>query len=166
MEDNRTLTGISKYLFPHYFKFIGLVLALAGAIFSYIRFGLGIKPDFLDTKVFAIHAVYFKTSYFTHISNNISEEIAGVFLLAGLFFIAFSKEKTESPHYWLLRLKALLIAVYLNTAIVFLAFIFIYGMSFAAVMVINLFGLLVFYNIAYFVLLYLNKRNSLPASIL
>jgi len=61
-----------------------------------IRFGYGIKPEFLEVKVFVVYAAYLQTSEFRTITNNISEEICGITLILGMFFLAFAKLRNES----------------------------------------------------------------------
>jgi len=122
--------SLKKFLLPNIFQKAGLVLAIAGIIFTYLRFGAGIKPGFLDTSVFAFYSSYFDTKYFQVIQNNISEEICGITMLAGFFFIAFSREKNEMDHYWNYRLKALLLSIYLSMAYLMISFFFVFGLAF------------------------------------
>lgn len=124
-------------------------MSLCGAMMVYLRFGLGIKPDFLEINVFAVYSKYFDTKYFSMIQNNISEEIGGVILLLGLFFLAFSKEKTEKEHYWKLRLNALLLSVYGYSAFLLFSLLFIYGIAFVSVMNIYIVLPLVLYIILF-----------------
>ena len=119
-----------KYLLPNYFQTAGLVLAAAGIVMTYLRFGSGIKPGFLDVRVFAFYSSYFDTKYFRFIDNNISEEICGITLLTGLFFIAFSKEKTEQDHFWTFRLKSFILSAYCSALFLLLSFLFVFGLAF------------------------------------
>jgi hypothetical protein len=136
-----------KLLLPNSFKIPGLLLALAGVIAGFLRFVEGIKPDFLDVKVFAIYSMYFDTKYFKVIGNNISEEIAGLLLLTGLFFFSFACEKTENAYVWSLRIRAIIWSIYLNSLFLFLSFLFVYGLGFVFILVVNIFSLLIFYNL-------------------
>ena len=111
---------------------------------------LGIKPGFLDVKVFAIYCRYFDTKYFSVIGNNISEEICGVFLLAGLFFITFAKEKKENDGIMYIRLRSFFLAIYANSILLLLSFFFVYGFGFLAIMVINLFSMFILFNLIYY----------------
>jgi hypothetical protein len=149
-----------KLLLPPVFRITGIILALAGAIAGFLRFGKGIKPDFLDVKVFAVYSVYFDTKYFSIIGNNISEEISGLLLLTGLFFFSFAREKNENANLWIFRVKAFLIAMYINTAILFLSFIFIYGIGFFFILSVNLFSLLIIYNLFFRYFLYRYRKSS------
>ncbi len=95
-----------NYLLPHSFQVVGLIMALAGFISAFLRFVAGIKPEFLDVKVFAVHSSYFDTKTFTVIGNNISEEICAFLLLTGFFLLTVSAEKTEKEEWGPLRLKS------------------------------------------------------------
>ena len=123
-------SNLKKYLLPNIFQTAGLVLAIAGIVMTYLRFGAGIKPGFLDVKVFAFYSTYFDTRYFRIIDNNFGEEVCGITLLLGLFLVAFSREKNEKEHFWIFRLKAFILATYCSVAFLLLSFFFVYGLAF------------------------------------
>jgi hypothetical protein len=123
-------SSFKKYLLPNYFQTAGLVLTVAGIVMTYLRFGTGIKPGFLDVRVFAFYSSYFDTKYFRFIDNNISEEICGITLLAGLFFIAFSSEKREQDHFWIYRLKSFILSAYCSALFLLISFLFVFGLAF------------------------------------
>ncbi len=150
----------SKILFPRYFRYIGIILTLAGIVMSVIRFGFGVKPDFLETKVFVVYAAYLQTSEFRFITNNISEEICGVTLLLGLFFLAFSRFKTETEEIWALRTKSFIYSLYTHSALLLFCLLFIYGWGFLIVMTANLFLYLLFYNLWFYMLLFLASHKA------
>lgn len=131
--------AVQIYLLPRRFRFTGYVLTVIGILLSYIRFGLDLKLRVLNIKVFAFYSVYFEKKYFKVIENNFTEEAAMLFLLIGLMFIAFAKEKIENQLVRNLRLKALVSAVYLNFMATSLAVIFIFGLAFVQFLVLNLF---------------------------
>jgi hypothetical protein len=133
------------YLLPYKFKYAGLISLIIGIVFAYIRFGMGLKLRMLNVKVFAFYSSYFETKYFRTIDNNLTEEAALFFLLLGLFFIAFSKENFENDLLMQIRLKSLISAVYLNTALTFASIFFIYGIPFIGFLVLNMFIMLVCY---------------------
>jgi len=150
---------LSKILFPRYFRYIGIVLTIAGTVFSIIRFGYGIKPAFLESKVFVIYAAYLQTSEFKVITNNISEEICGITLLLGLIFLAFSRFKTETDELWRLRTKAFIYSIYTHTALLLFCLLFIYGWGFLMVMTANIFAYLLVYNVWFYTLWF--KRTEI-----
>ena len=151
--------GPSRILLPRYFRYIGLTLTLAGIVLSVIRFGYGIKPDFLEVKVFVVYAAYLQSSEFRMITNNISEEICGITLLLGLFFLAFSRFKTETEEIWGLRTKSFMYSLYTLTALLLFCLMFIYGWGFLMVMTANLFLYLLVYNIWFYILFFRASRD-------
>ena len=151
--------GSSRILLPRYFRYIGIALTIAGIVFSVIRFGYGIKPDFLEVKVFVVYAAYLQSSEFRMITNNISEEICGITLLLGLFFLAFSRFKTETEEIWGLRTKSFMYSLYTLTALLLFCLMFIYGWGFLMVMTANLFLYLLVYNIWFYILFFRASRG-------
>ncbi len=148
----------TKILLPRYFRYIGIILTIAGLVFTIIRFGYGIKPNFLEAKVFVVYAAYLQTSEFRVITNNISEEICGITLLLGLFFLAFSKFKNETDKIWAMRTRAFIYSLYAHSALLLFCLLFIYGWGFLMVMTANLFLFLMLYNIWFYILLYRASR--------
>ena len=140
------------WLLPRFFRFIGIILTFAGIVMTILRFWVGIKPDFLEMKVFVLYSAYLETHEFALITNNISEEICGIVLLLGLFFMAFSKMRTESDEIWNIRTRALIWSFYTNTIFLIFCFILIYGWGFLMVMTLNLVLYLVLYNIFFYFL--------------
>ncbi|MEI6884269.1 MAG: hypothetical protein WCO02_07265 [Bacteroidota bacterium] len=151
---------MSKLLLPRYFRYIGLFLTIAGIAMSVVRFGYGIKPDFLETKVFVVYAAYLQTSEFRFITNNISEEICGLTLMAGLFLLAFSRFRVETEEIWKLRTKAFVYSFYTLTALLLFCLLFIYGWGFLMVMTANLFFYLFLYNIWFYILSFRSRRTE------
>ncbi len=144
------------YLLPNKFKIIGVLLFVVGIIITIIRFYFGVKPDWLDIKVFAVYSSFLQTKYFTFITNNILEELSGLILLVGLVFIAFSKEKTENEIIEQIRIRSFFYSVYSNILFTVFAFIFIFGLGFVYYLVLNMFVFLLLfifvfrYNIYYY----------------
>lgn len=144
----------SKILLPGWFRYPGMFLTVAGIIMSVLRFGYSWKPEFLEVKVFVVYAAYLQTSEFRVITNNISEEICGITLILGLFFLAFAKLRNETVETWALRTKAFIYSLYTVTALLLFCIIFIYGWGFLMVMTANLFIYLFIYNIWFYSLIF------------
>ncbi|VAW16950.1 hypothetical protein MNBD_BACTEROID05-629 [hydrothermal vent metagenome] len=83
------------------------------------------------------------------VNNNILNEILGISMIVGSILVAFSKEKDEDEFISKIRLESLVWATYLNYAILFLAFIFVYDLSFLWVMIFNMFTILIFFIIRF-----------------
>jgi hypothetical protein len=119
-------TRLDLPLFPFSFRFFGILLIIIGAISGYMYYWGG-KPAFFEIPVFAVYTSYIKTRYFVIAQTNLLDEAAAVFILTGLIFTGFSKEKNEDQSTSLLRVKALLYAVYVAAAVWVALFIFIFG---------------------------------------
>lgn len=132
-------------LLPNKFRIVGVILVLMGLVLSYIRFSIGIKPEVLNQKVFAIYTSIISTDYFIITRNNIFEEICGITILVGLFILAFSKEKNESEKVQEIRLYSLLYAIYGSLIFALLAFLFIYGLGFIYFSIFNIYLVLLLF---------------------
>jgi hypothetical protein len=139
----------SKLLFPHKFRIVGLFLLVLGLILGIVRFYYGIKPSFLDLKVFAIYSKFLETKYFEIISNHFTEEFGGILIIIGLLFIVFAKEKIEDKSIDSIRLQSLVISVYLNSIFILLSLLFIFGIGFVGVLIINMYSFLIIYLITF-----------------
>jgi hypothetical protein len=141
--------SLSRFLLPNYFKKAGLVLFLIGVVVLYLRFGMGIKPDWLQVKVFAIYSSIFEVHYLSFTENNIGEEIGLLISGVGLFLFALSREKTEDETSCFIRAKAFILSVYFNGIVFVICVLFIFGWGFLAYMAVNLFLWLFSYNVIY-----------------
>lgn len=148
-----------RFLFPHWCRIAGFFLFLSGITASFLIYIMDFKPEFLDIKVFAVFSYYFDKKYFSVVSNNAGEELVILLILIGLFLLSFSKLRNESDVSVLLRLKALLVSVYINTFILILSVVFIYGLGFIAFTIVNCFSLLLI-NIIVFRILLLKQKNQ------
>ncbi len=81
--------------------------------------------------------------------SEIADELIGLLILIGAFLVAFSKEREEDEYFIKLRFDAMLFAIYVNVAIQFLAFIFLYDFVFLTFMMTNLFMVLLLYIIRF-----------------
>lgn len=121
---------------------------------------MNLKPAFLNIKVFAVFSYYFEKKYFSVIENDAGEEIIIILLLSGLFLIAFSKLKIETDDSVLLRIKALLLSLYINTIFLLFSALLIYGVGFLAITVINCFSFFLIYLIIFLVLFQKRKKQN------
>src|SRR5690606_17673742 len=105
--------------------------------------------NFFDMKVFSIvnQKIFEDTTFFSTHENNILDEIAGILLIIGALLIAFSKEKSEDEYIAKIRLESLVWSTYINYAILILAMILVYDMTFLWVLIFNMFTLLIFFVI-------------------
>jgi hypothetical protein len=151
---------VEQYLLPHFLKKIGWVFFLVGIIALYLRFGMGIKPEWLQVKVFAMYSSLFDVRYFTFSENNISEEIGMFFTGLGLAMVTLSKEKMNTKMVGKLRQQAFIFTVYFNTLLFLIFVLFFFGWGFLAYMAVNLFLWLFSYNVIFLILKQKYKKNN------
>jgi hypothetical protein len=148
-----------SFLLPRGFKPLGLIFTAIGIALSYIRFHYGYKPDLLERKVFAFYSLYLESKILQIIKNQLLEEIAGVFLIIGLFLIAFSKEKKENSGLNGIRLNAFFITAYSNLFFIVLSLLFTFGLGFVYMLIVNMVLWLVIYIITFRILLISNTKK-------
>jgi drug/metabolite transporter (DMT)-like permease len=142
---------------------VGIFFFILGIILGVARFRYGFKPDMLDMKIFAFSSSYLETKYMEFVRNNMSEEFTGFFLVAGLFLIAFSREKIENEMKNRLRLKAFFIAAYLNFLFLLVSLFFTYGFAFIYMSIANMGISMLAYILVFQVLL--RQKNQLETDI-
>lgn len=89
-------------------------------------------------------ALYYKmlmdnsAQWFSMQSTDITDELAGLFIILGSLFVTLSKEKSEDEFIMKLRLDSLLWALIVNSILMVLALCFIYGTPIYMVFTINI----------------------------
>lgn len=156
----------ANYLFPNRLKKIGWLIFIpsttAGVLYLFpgglkIVFNmLGIEEAMFKMDVFAIIA---NSKRFVFISNNVFDEILGVFIIIGAILIAFSKERTEDEFIARMRLESLVWATYVNYIVLIISILFVYDQSFLTVMILNMFTTLIFFLIKFHWMVYKAKRG-------
>jgi cytochrome b subunit of formate dehydrogenase len=139
----------SKLLLPNVFRPIGILFLLLGLILLVLRYQFKFEPDFLNLKVFAVYTYYIQSKSFTFITNQMTEEIGGILVVTGLFFMAFSKEKIEVEFMDSIRLKALIVSAYANLMYLLLALLLFFGFGFVGALTVFIGEWLVSYLISY-----------------
>ena len=154
----------TSYLFPNRFKKIGWVMFILGALLGivYLIFGVNSDIKMFDVNVLAVitdTSLADGITFFKVVDNNILDEIAGVLLIIGAIFIAFSKEKSEDEFISKIRLESLVKATYVNYAILLFAIIFVYDWMFFWVIVFNMFTILILFVIIFNRALYKSNKQ-------
>jgi hypothetical protein len=136
-----------NYLFPNKYKKVGWIVLIPSVIIGLIAMGGNLEPAFLDVEVPAVFIDEFfgETKLIGFVHNNLLNEIIGLLIIISAFLVAFSKEKQEDEFISKIRLESLVWAVYLNYAILIIALLFIYDMSFMWVIIFNMFTILFFF---------------------
>lgn len=154
-----TATKSRNFLLPRSFNAVGIILLVLGIIAGLIRFKLGYKPGFLNIRLFTVFSQYIDTKFFTITGNNISEEICGMLILAGLFFMIFARKKYENSLISEIRLKSFQIAVITGFAFLTFCMLFVFGFAFIYMLILNMFVIPVAYLIAFRLLCFKYRKT-------
>jgi len=150
---------IQTYLLPKSFRFLGIIFTIIGIVLGILRFYYGLKPKVLEQKIFALFSYYIERKTCVVVNNQILEEIVGLLLIIGLFFIAFSKEKNENSSLNSLRIQAFFLSFYINTILIIFSFAITFGYAFMVVAMVNLGSIFLIYYITFRVLKYRHTRD-------
>lgn len=150
----------SKFLLPAKFKKYGWMLFVPSLILGFTHWLFDYSPV-LTINVFAIS---FdgpdNRELFGFIEDNIFNEILGLSIITSGLIVAFSKEFDEDELISRMRLDCLVWAIFWNYALLALAIILFYGLSFLTVLIFNMFTPLVLFIIR-FNWLVVRSRKSL-----
>ncbi len=150
----------SRFLFPHSFKKFGWFIALPAFVLGLLKLFTGLELSFLEFK-------FKEADFIEGKSHNFTNELIGVLLIIGLNLIAFSKEKTEDEWIAKIRLESLQWGVYINSLVMVICILFLYGFDFLNVMAFNLFTVLIFFTIRFHYIIYikplLEKKSKVNA---
>ena len=151
----------NKLLLPNKFKLIGWCLFIPATIFGIIISFTDYEVGWLHTKVLALSSdgIFGKGHVFGFIETNITNTVVGVVFIIGAMFAGFSKEKKEDEFIAKLRLSSLLWAIWVNYALLLLAFVFIYGTDFLTVMIYNMFTVMIIFIVRFNYILYKNFKT-------
>jgi len=147
-------------LVPHRFKIAGYLLCISGFILSILRFYYGLKLKLFETKVFAVYSSYLQTKFFSIIDNNITEEIAGLLLVAGFTLVVCSREKIEDEKTADIRLRSFVVTVYANAIFMLLSILFVFGLAFVHILIAHVFSFFIFYIVIFTILIHRRARGD------
>lgn len=136
-----------KYLLPHFYKKIGwwiMIPALFVAILTSTPLAESWSP--------AVRLM--------GILGDTREEVSMFLLFAGLLLISYSREKDEDEYISRLRLESLQIAVITNYVLLIIAALIWHWLDFLAVMIYNMFTILIIFIARFHFLLYRQKKAA------
>ena len=138
---------MQTYLFPSKFKKLGWILLIPFlTIFILLLSSNGGYEWEIPVFAFVEIPVFSESNeWFAVIKNNIIDEIVYIGLMVSLLFIAFSREKDEDEYITKLRANSLVWALLVNSVLLVFEIIFVYGIAFFYVLIINQFSILVLY---------------------
>lgn len=151
----------NRYLLPNYFRIIGWIISIPSAIV--LLPCMLMDPYDADPAVPGIPTAFLQESWWNIYSffngGNLFASVCMVLLMIGLLFIAFSKEKIEDEFIAKLRGDSLIWAVIVNSVLLLVCSLFIYGGWFLYVSFFNLYTLLVLFIIKYRIALFHFKKE-------
>ena len=150
----------NRFLFPHHFKMIGWAILVPATVVGLLSLFFDFTLFELEVPVFAVFEDYLfePKNSFTFIQNNIYDEVISGLVVIGGLMAAFSKEKYEDEYIAQIRLESLLWATYINYGFLLFSILFIYGMGFYQIMVLNMFTLLFIFLVRFNFILYKSAR--------
>ena len=151
----------SQLLLPNRFKIIGWCLFIPAFILWIVT--LCSHNVSFTVKVFALYddEIFGKSNWLGFVRTDIIPTLLGVLFIAGGLMIGFSKEKREDEFIVKLRLSSLLWAVWVNYALLFLAFVFIYGTAFLTILYYNTITVLIIFIIRFNYMLYRYSKTAI-----
>ena len=152
----------SRFLFSHKLKPFGWILFLIGLLLGV--FLITNEYDFPNWEVNVFPLIGEKSlisskEAFSWSSNNIADELASLLLIIGGILVSFSKTRDEDEYIATMRMESLIWATYVNYAVLVLAIIFVFDMSFLNVMIYNMFTILFIFMIRFHYLLFKVKKG-------
>lgn len=133
-------------LLPNYFKKIGWITAAAVTIFWIITRSLDICV--LGGNIYCLDMSYGEIFFGLH-EECLDDTIIIILGLISLMFICFSREKREDEYIGRIREKSLVWSLWANTILLVAGSLFIYGIPYLQVMIVNIFSLPVIFALKF-----------------
>ncbi|MBC5775106.1 hypothetical protein H8S95_13595 [Pontibacter sp. KCTC 32443] len=114
----------------------------------------------LEATVFALYdsGIFEPVKAFSPIRNNIVDELIAITAIVGGLLAAFSREKDEDEYISQIRLESLLWATYINYGFLIFSIVFIYGIAFYQVLLLNMLTVLLIFLIRFNFILYRTSK--------
>jgi ABC-type Fe3+-siderophore transport system permease subunit len=152
----------NNFLFPACFRKIGWIISLpfAAILVYYLAVGFpthggeayNFFKEMFDTPDWRIFGIIAGERRFL--------SVCMVLLVAGLLFIAFSREKMEDEYIAKMRNDSLIWSVIVNSILLLAVFLLVYGGSFLYVVFCNLYTQLILFIIKYNIALYRFRKSG------
>ena len=152
----------TRFLFPYQYKILGYVLLVPALILGVLFILADTEVFVIDATVFALYdgGIFESAKAFRLIENNIADELVAIAAIVGGLLAAFSREKNEDEYISQIRLESLLWATYINYGFLLFSVIFIYGLAFYQVLLLNMLTVLLIFLIRFNFILYRTKSAS------
>lgn len=156
----------TRFLLPSKFKkagwwIFGITLALIVVYFAFeskCSYSINDIRQLFGMERLSSHDIAFLSSSFGP-NDDLLLTFIGVLLIVAGIFIGFSRNKEDDEFIEQLRYESLILSLYINSGVVLLCLIFVWGLPFLWVMTINIFSILYVFIFCFYLRLYLNKRS-------
>lgn len=133
-------------LWPFHLKKWSFPLIIIG-IACLSAYQKGIKPKWMNVKVFAVASTYLENRYLQIVQTNLMDEIGFACLISGIGLLIFTQEKNEELVYNGYRLKAFIVSIKITLGIWLVSYLFFFGfIIFPISMLVFLIFLVVYYS--------------------
>ena len=152
-----------QFLLPNKFKIIGWCVLIPSLIAIILLHISDYQVSWLKIKTFAIISnskFQGKTDFFKIVEVDFTFTLISILIIIGGLLVAFSKEKNEDEYIEKLRLSSLQWSVIVNYMLLLFCIIFIYDLEFLAIMVYNMFTVLILFIVRFNFLLYRNNKAT------
>lgn len=155
----------TQFLLPHNFKRIGIIILLFTIAMLVVEWLTGGLLFLQKTSIFAVVdtgmplSFQAENDYFVRIQDDIRFELYSVLAIIGAIFLAFSKQRIEDEYISKIRLESLVWATYLHFILLILSILAVYGIGFLNVLIINVFSVLILFNIRFYFILLKTKHS-------
>lgn len=152
----------ADYLFPAVMKKVGYVMFIIFMVPSIFYLSGHFPDDLLTAKTFAIigGGIFGKTTYFSIVTNDLSDELLFIGLSLSLLFISFAREKDEDECISKIRMQSLVWALKVNTLLIVLTTLFVYGEPYLSFMISFIFTVYVLFIIKFNIALHKFRSND------
>jgi len=140
-------------LLPYKIKKSGWILIAAASILTLFYFTIDLR---FKIPVFALLSYFAELRVLTVFKTNFADEAILLLYISGFFFLVFTEDKNEKPHYNQCRVRAAKNAIIIYFVWMFFSTLFFYGAIFIGTLVFNL--ILPF--VLYLVLFQIYKRRQ------
>lgn len=128
------------------FRFAGIIFLILGLATLLLYFTL---DAVITIPVVALVSSYIETDFFKLASTNIVDELIFIFTIVGFTLIVFSQGKNEKIDQ-ITKAKALFSALKINSLLLIVSVLFLYGQAFMWALVLNVFTIYLIYIVIIF----------------
>jgi len=155
-----------KLLLAHKYKKLGYIITLPALVLMVLVLYFDFNFPFL-TYVAKGNGINMEgLLFFKMPTHNFTGDVAAVALITGLLLFAFSQEKYEDERIAKIRLESLMWAVLINSLLIIVSIILLYGGYFLSVMMYNICSPLIIFIIRFNMVMYFDRKKMQREAVL